>query len=596
MISALWSDRPTFKKLRFGRGLNIIVTKRAENSTSGDKRNAAGKSSFLEILHFLLGSDVEPTSPLSAPELRDDVFFIDINLFGETATASRSVKDAKKINISADFSSWPVQPSISEESGEVFFSSEDWKDLLGQALLGMPSKSEIEKGSFLSFRSCISYFLRRSRTGGYVDWQRANLMQLPVDFQVNLSFLLGLDHKLPVELYKVKEKEAAKVQLQKAIKTGMLELALPSPAKLRAKHRKLEALVTKLSDEIDHFRVVESYGSLEEEANSEQQEIDRISNANMVDRELVSDIDSALKEEKAPALPDLDRLYEEAGVALPETALAKYVDVQKFHDAVVSNRREHLNSERADALARIERRDKNRVSLAARRDAIMRTLSSGGALSHYKDLNSKLRDSESEFALLTRQIEQSEKLEELKADLKVERAQIERRMNSDLRERRPIVDEAARAFDEVERRLYDDPATFDIASTRNGIEFNVYSSDIASTGVKRAQIFAFDMMLATICSRRRKWPTFIVHDSHVFDGVDGRQVASALTIGDEVSRSLLGQYIVTMNSDDLEKAEKEGNQSFANALVQPFLDDSERGGLFGFRFASPKAKTVEEFR
>jgi hypothetical protein len=45
-----------------------------------------------------------------------------------------------------------------------------------------------------------------------------------------------------------------------------------------------------------------------------------------------------------------------------------------------------------------------------------------------------------------------------------------------------------------------------------------------------------------------------------------------------------GQYIVTMNSDDLDKATKESGLDFTQHIVEPVLADTETGGLFGFRF------------
>ncbi len=45
------------------------------------------------------------------------------------------------------------------------------------------------------------------------------------------------------------------------------------------------------------------------------------------------------------------------------------------------------------------------------------------------------------------------------------------------------------------------------------------------------------------------------------------------------------QYIVTMNSDDLTKAESEGF-SPAGHVLEPHLTDQPDGGLFGFRLLS----------
>jgi uncharacterized protein YydD (DUF2326 family) len=48
-------------------------------------------------------------------------------------------------------------------------------------------------------------------------------------------------------------------------------------------------------------------------------------------------------------------------------------------------------------------------------------------------------------------------------------------------------------------------------------------------------------------------PDFLVHDSHLYDSIEGRQVAGALTLAAEVAAEEGLQYIVTINSDELEK-------------------------------------------
>jgi uncharacterized protein YydD (DUF2326 family) len=73
---------------------------------------------------------------------------------------------------------------------------------------------------------------------------------------------------------------------------------------------------------------------------------------------------------------------------------------------------------------------------------------------------------------------------------------------------------------------------------------------------------------------------FLVHDSHLFDGVDERQVAKALEIGAKITARLGWQYILTMNSDVVPA-------SFVTEdyIVNPRLTDAtETGGLFGVRF------------
>ena len=62
-----------------------------------------------------------------------------------------------------------------------------------------------------------------------------------------------------------------------------------------------------------------------------------------------------------------------------------------------------------------------------------------------------------------------------------------------------------------------------------------------------------------------------------------RPVARELEPAATVTREEGTQYIATMNSDDLAKAERMGFDA-TPYVIESRLDDSETGGLFGFRF------------
>jgi uncharacterized protein YydD (DUF2326 family) len=587
MIYEIWSpSRPTFKRLRFRKGLNIVSVRRSAQAGPTAKRNAAGKSSLIDVIHFLFGGNREAGSPLSAPELATDAFEMTCDIGEAKVAITRSLEKPQRVIIEGDTRAWPRAPEINSETGEVSAPVDDWNDILGRVMFGLPPAANIGSGEFLSFRACFPYFARRQRVSGYADWRRHFIQQRPVAWQVALATLFGLDREGPLALFRIKEADRQKGQLEKLLKSEFAAVAMPSTARLRINVRKLQRQLSRLEGQLNGYKVVDLYDDLVSEANTLQRAIDEQTNANVLDDELARDIEAAMQSELPPALPDLVSLYKEANVVIGSEMLKRYEEVEEFHKAVVSNRRDHLQAEAQDTQRRMAERKRHVADMSLRRNELLETINSGGALVQYRKLDNQLATVRSEFQATQRQLELAEKLDTMRSDLKVQRAEAERRISQDLIERKSIVEEAALVFDDISQRLYDQPAIFDIVADKEGLNFKIEAPEIASDGIRQVQIFTFDLTLATLCARRGAWPGFLIHDSHIFDGVDGRQIAKALLTASERMAELGGQYIITMNSDDLEKAEREGGVSFAKYIVEPELDDSPTGCLFGFRFAT----------
>jgi len=104
-------------------------------------------------------------------------------------------------------------------------------------------------------------------------------------------------------------------------------------------------------------------------------------------------------------------------------------------------------------------------------------------------------------------------------------------------------------------------------------------------GISKVEIFCFDLALFEVVSARLGGPGFLLHDSHLFDGVDERQIAGALQLGLEATVGKGLQYIVTMNSDIFARLPlPEGFETSKVVLETRLSDEGETGGLFGFRF------------
>ena len=230
-------------------------------------------------------------------------------------------------------------------------------------------------------------------------------------------------------------------------------------------------------------------------------------------------------------------------------------------------------------------RDRRKDRLDGRRAQIMGVLKAGGALEHYTGLREELGRAEAGVEMLRQKLETAERLDRTKTELDLERTRLVKALRDDIHERNGIVREVILCFEELSRSLYERAGSLTVSETPNGPRFEVHIEAERSKGITNMQIFCFDFMLMEICGRRGRWPGFLIHDSHLFDGVDERQVAKALQLGAQRAAAGGFQYIVTLNSDSVPAEGFTEGFDVHDHVVEPTLTDAtETGGLFGIRF------------
>lgn len=587
MIHSVSSDLPSFKSLTFGPGLNIVLADKSAGATDRQSRNGAGKTSLLELIHFVFGANADPDSIFRSPELMPWTFEARVDIGGNVVNVGRSGKKPSRIMLQGDTAPWAIQPSLDVKSGDLIFANERWRALLGAVFFGLPIDAEEEERHRFapSFRSLFSYFARRQNSGGLLAPTQQSSKQQPWDQQVAVSYLLGLDSRIAQEFQEVRTQEKAMTELRKAAKEGGLGRYFGTAADIRTRLTIAEARAKRLREQIAVFNVVPEYAEMEREASIITRQISGLNDENTIDRELLLQLQNALANEHAPAIANLDRLYKEAGVVLPGSVGRRFEEVAEFHDAVVQNRRSHLSSELQSAEDRIARRGLERARLDERRRQLMGILQSGGALDHYAQLQEETGRAEADAEGLRQRLVTAERIESTKAELDIDRARLLKALQTDLHEREGVVTEAILVFEELSNALYAKAGSLTISATSNGPTVDVRIDAQRSKGITNMQIFCFDLMLADLATRRGLGPGFLIHDSHLFDGVDERQVAKALQLGADHAAAVGFQYIVTMNSDALPRdGFRPDFDVDAFVCSTKLTDATETGGLFGLRF------------
>ena len=584
MIRELSSDLGSFKTLTFGPGINVILADKSEGASDLQSRNGAGKTSFVELVHFLFGADAKPKSIFRSEALGDWTFSASVDIGGKICSASRSGKKPSRVYVDGDIEDWPVDSRhglfVQHE-----LPNEQWKNALGALWFGLPSDGNNAEKFKPSFRSLFSFVARRQESGGFQGPMQHSTRQQPWDQQATICYLIDLDWSIPGRFQELRERDKAAKELRNAVSSGKFGRYFGKAAELRTRLAVAEAHTDRLRVQLDAFQVVPEYKELEREASDITGEINDLNIENVVDQDLIRELQASLAAEDAPDFQDLDKLYAEAGIVLPDLPRRRIKEVKRFHRTIIQNRRSHLGAEVQSAEERIARRDRRKDRLDQRRGQIMDLLKTGGALEHYTGLREELGRAEAESEMLKERLETAERFESTRTELDMERTRLVTALRDDIHERDHIVREAILSFEGLSSSLYESAGSLTIADTPNGPKFEVHIAGERSKGITNMQIFCFDLMLTEICARRGQWPGFLIHDSHLFDGVDERQVAKALQLGAQRAEAEGFQYIVTMNSDSVPtEGFTEGFDLEDHFVTTRLTDATETGGLFGFRF------------
>ena len=579
MISTLTSTDSRFKTLEFRDGLNILVADQHERATDADTRNGVGKSSLVLLLNFLLGANTGPSSIFREEALSDSVFTLGLRLGTTNWSVSRS---------GAASSVCLVSNNLSEPSGRLFedglpgdkYKVREWRDLLRKEMFGLDGPDGP------SARSLLSYFVRRVEVGGFNSPFKHHYQQATADYQVAVSFLLDLDWRIAKSWDNVRKREKNVRALSTALREEQLGPFVPgSVAKLRTMVTLAEHRIRKLQNSIDSFHVVEAFSEVEREANELTTRLRQLANENAIDMALIDQLQRNYREESPPDADKLTEMYEAAGVQLGDLVRRRFQEVLTFHESVIRNRARHLKEEIDQAEERINQRNVERAGLDNQRASLLRVLQSGGALSELTAMQETLVSEQAKLEQLRNSYRIADDIAAGKAGVKRARQSLLVKLQGDQRERDAQLRDLIGQFETLSSRLYDErEGSLEIGSSDNGPTFIIASEAGKSRGISNMEVFCFDLLVSKTCADRNVGPRFLVHDSHIFDGVDERQIGRGLALAEEVATQSGFQYIVTMNSDDIPKTLPKGFSIEDRFMSVRLTDTVPEGGLFGFRF------------
>lgn len=582
MIHAISCDQPSFRNIEFSPGFNVVLATRTQAATDKDSRNGAGKTTFVEIVHFCLGSSANKQNRLMAPQLRGWTFTVELDLRGKRYRVSRNTANPRQVILEGDFQDWTIKPKKDTETGAFLFSIAQWTELLGWLMFDLPPQAKTDSYE-PTFRSLFSYFVRRGRDAFSTPFEHFR-KQKDWDKQVNNAFLLGLSWEYPSKLQKLKDQEQVVTQLRLAIKSGAFPDLLGTVGELESQKVRLEELVARRAEELRTFRVHPQYQEYQDQANVLQSAIRQLNQENATDRAMLSFYQESLVQERPPETDKLVKVYQEAGVGWPSGVRKRLEDVQAFHDKVIVNRRAFLETETSRLSQAISERNEELRKRSDERANLLSILNTYGALAEYAEMQRLQNEEIAKLNEVNQKISNLKRIEEIKSRTRIEREQLQILARSFYEERRAEREKAISLFNGFSHALYSRPGELVVDVVEGGYKFNVEIERQDSQGVEQMKVFLYDLALATLWAAKQSGPGFLIHDSTIFADVDERQKAHALELAAKTADTQGFQYICCLNSDAIPQIDFTEGFSLQPYVRIELTDEGEKGGLLGMRY------------
>jgi uncharacterized protein YydD (DUF2326 family) len=582
MIYSVRSDKSTFKNIEFKKGFNVVLAERTKESTKKDSRNGLGKSTLIEIIHFCLGANKGET--LSKKELDGWNFTLDLDIGTKRYSVTRNTSDQSKVVIEGDCFDWPIKPDVDSKTGRQIMPIRNWNRSLGILMFGLQGVYD-EFKYVPTFRSLISYVMRRNgQRGAFLNPFQQYKNQLEWDIQVNNAFLLGLGWEYASRWQVLKDREKVLAQIKQEAQAGILANIMGSIGELEAMKVRVEAAAKQEEEHLKSFKVHPQYSKIELEANELTKRIHAVVNENMNDKRLLDHYEASLRGEVEANPETVTKVYEEAGLTLPDLVTKRLDDVLNFHKQVVVNRKDFLKTEMERIKGNIALREQQKQDLSVKRAELMQVLREHGALEEYTQLQNNHQKTVAELKDLNVRIDNLKKFEQGRSAIAVEQELLRQQANTDLSERKSQKEKSILLFNSNSQALYDAPGTLSIDVSKTGFKYGVTIERSGSHGIGNMKIFCYDLMLAQIWAKSKPSPKMLIHDSIIFADVDERQKALALELAAKESEKLGFQYICTMNSDSIPRGDFNKDFDFDSFVRKTFTDATDDGGLLGIRF------------
>lgn len=547
-INRLYSEPEIFTPISFDFGVNIIMGEKSEKT---NKKIGVGKSVCIEFINFCLLKRISDSRlnliPKKNAEIIDSQIKLDFDFNNKKVIISRSISkpDQVSIQIDGEHIHFDKLDDASEYLGNLYFEK-------------YPANTQR-----LSFRNLLQPIIRDERSE-FKDLIQCfdTIKRVPSDYSPHLFFLnVGLEKY--TELKKLNKEIDVKNTVFKETKKFVTKNNEIKIQDAKAHLNELESEVGKVNKAIEQLKTNESFELIQEDLVKLEAKLADLRTKQQAIKFEIKQIDSFPKPESINE-NEIQIIFNQFKKGLGDLVEKSLDDLKEFknkidgfRNTIVNDRLSSLKSELFEINSIVRKLDEEyseKISL----------LDNGEVL---KDLKTSIRvfnEKNRELNNLRSLIQKYDESERDKKKLEAEKAVL----ISDLEEELYKNQETLKSFKESilsihERIMGNREAHFEIKTTKNQsvVDFIMRTDDDGSHSTERMKVFIYDISLMLNEHTLNNHPRFLIHDN-IFE--DDDSIEKSLNFLFEYNNKTPNefQYIVTLNSDLIESASRNGNLLF----------------------------------
>lgn len=577
----VFSDGP-FKNTKFYEGYNIVMATITDKEHKKDTHNL-GKTSLLVVLDFMLLSSFSKNSPILTNEIfQNQTFFLEILLnSGQYLVIKRNVSAPSKISFVLSDTEL-LDFSIPTEWDEEDMAFETAKEKLNSYLA-------YDVSAEWDYRKSISYFLRSQKD--YLDvFQLSKFAGKHIYWKPFVFDLLGFDGKLVEDKLNCddaiaeKKKEIKILQKQASIDVAERDKILGLIDIKTSEKERTEGEIDKFNF---YTKDAAMMNSLIEELDAELQALN--AERYRLGYEIKKINDSLEQTTSTVRFDKLKELYDEVGMFFPEALSKRYEELEKFTDAISSERRMYLTenlSALKDEFAKVNQMVKEKEQERSERISFLTEVD---VYDKFKVYQKELASLEAELTLLQEKL----RLIDSSSFIKAEIEQLQCRRKDCVDKIREAIDgrahaEINRIFNQIITEVTNTNAIISIKqNSDDNVEYEadyqttsqVTTSEADGTSYKKLLCVAFDLALLVHYSQH-SFCRFVYHDG-VLEGLDDRVKERLLMVTQRICEEHGLQYILSLIDSDIPSKTESPSCEFPIETVCLELNDmNDEGKLF----------------